>query len=106
MTSCERYFMKPPRFEYCAPDTLDEAVALLAADPAAKSIAGGQSLIPVLAFRLCNAGRAGRSAPVAGLGDIVVDVDGVRLHAKVRWRDIEDDPRLAVAPPAVAHVAH
>ena len=47
-------FMKPPRFEYRAPDSLDEAVALLAADPAAKPIAGGQSLIPVLAFRLAT----------------------------------------------------
>ena len=33
--------MKPPPFEYRAPETLDEAVALLAADPGAKPIAGG-----------------------------------------------------------------
>jgi carbon-monoxide dehydrogenase medium subunit len=41
--------MKPSRFEYRAPETLDEAVALLAADPGAKVLAIGQSLMPVLA---------------------------------------------------------
>ena len=39
-----------------------------------------------------------------------MDVDGVRLGAKVRWRDIEKDPRLASVQPllqaAVGHVAH
>ncbi|HYU13411.1 MAG TPA: FAD binding domain-containing protein, partial [Stellaceae bacterium] len=44
--------MKPPAFDYRAPATLEEAVALLAADPGAKPIAGGQSLMPVLNFRL------------------------------------------------------
>src|SRR5438309_1975303 len=44
--------MKPPVFDYRAPTTLDEAVALLASDPGARPIAGGQSLMPVLNFRL------------------------------------------------------
>jgi len=44
--------MKPSRFEYRSPETPDEAIALLAADPNAKVLAGGQSLMPVLAFRL------------------------------------------------------
>ncbi|HEX3414556.1 MAG TPA: xanthine dehydrogenase family protein subunit M [Stellaceae bacterium] len=102
--------MKPPSFEYRAPETLEEAVALLAADPAARPIAGGQSLIPVLAFRLATPSMLVDLRRLPGLGDIVVDADGVRLGAKVRWRDIEDDSRLAVAHPllraAVAHVAH
>jgi carbon-monoxide dehydrogenase medium subunit len=91
--------MKPPPFEYRALDTLDEAVALLAADPAARPIAGGQSLIPVLAFRLATPSLLVDLRRLPGLGDIVVDVDGVRLGAKVRWRDIEDDPRLSAAHP-------
>jgi carbon-monoxide dehydrogenase medium subunit len=102
--------MKPPSFEYRAPETLEEAVALLAADPAARPIAGGQSLIPVLAFRLATPSMLVDLRRLPGLGDIVVDADGVRLGAKVRWRDIEDDSRLAVAHPllraAVAHIAH
>jgi carbon-monoxide dehydrogenase medium subunit len=102
--------MKPPRFDYRAPDTLDEAVALLAADPGAKPIAGGQSLMPILAFRLATPSLLVDLRRLPGLDDIVVDVDGVRLGAKVRWRDIERDPRLPGAHPllcaAVRHVAH
>jgi carbon-monoxide dehydrogenase medium subunit len=47
---------------------------------------------------------------VGGLDKIEIGPDGVRLGAKVRWRDIEGDARLAAAHPllqvAVAHVAH
>jgi hypothetical protein len=53
---------------------------------------------------------AGGSAPVAGARRYRRGCRCIRLGAKVRWRDIEDDPRLAVAHPrlraAVAHVAH
>ena len=44
--------MKPAPFEYQAPATLREAIDLLTSDPEATVIAGGQSLMPVLAFRL------------------------------------------------------
>ena len=45
--------MKLPPFDYACPATIDEAVALLAAHGGeAKPIAGGQSLVPMLAFRL------------------------------------------------------
>jgi carbon-monoxide dehydrogenase medium subunit len=102
--------MKPAPFEYRAPDTLEEAVALLAADPEAKPIAGGQSLMPVLNFRLAAPTMLVDLKRLAGLGEIAIGADGVRLGAKVRWRDIEADVRLASAHPllqaAVAHVAH
>ena len=102
--------MKPPPFEYSAPGTLEEAVALLAADCGARPIAGGQSLMPVLNFRLAAPSMLVDLRRVPGLDRIAIDGDGVRLGAKVRWRDIEDDPRLASAHPllraAVARVAH
>ncbi|TMH73038.1 MAG: xanthine dehydrogenase family protein subunit M, partial [Betaproteobacteria bacterium] len=44
--------MKLPAFDYAAPATLGEALSLLAANPGAKALAGGQSLIPTMAFRL------------------------------------------------------
>ena len=44
--------MKPAPFNYQAPATLREAIDLLASDPEATVIAGGQSLMPVLALRL------------------------------------------------------
>src|ERR1051326_5069201 len=102
--------MKPARFEYRAPDTLEEAVALLAADPEAKPIAGGQSLMPVLNFRLAAPSLLVDLKRVPGLDRIEIGSDGVTLGAKVRWRDIEAADRLGTAHPllkeAVAHVAH
>jgi aerobic carbon-monoxide dehydrogenase medium subunit len=106
----ECHFMKPSRFEYRAPETLNEAVALLAAEHGAKLIAGGQSLMPMLAFRLAAPSLLVDLRRLPGLGEIAVDGDGVRLGARVRWRDIEDEPQLTSAQPllqaAVGNVAH
>jgi carbon-monoxide dehydrogenase medium subunit len=102
--------MKPAPFDYQAPATLREAINLLASDPEATVIAGGQSLMPVLAFRLATPSKLVDLRLVPGLGSIAVDDGGVRLAARVRWRDIEDDQRLQTAHPllreAIAHVAH
>ena len=103
--------MKPPQFEYAAPASLSEALALLtASDGEAKPLAGGQSLMPVLAFRLASPSLLVDLRHIPGLDRIEVGADGVRLGAKVRWRDIERDTRLATALPplaeAIGHVAH
>src|SRR5947209_10422855 len=103
--------MKPAPFDYQAPDTLREAIDLLASNPEAFVIAGGQSLMPVLAFRLATPSMLVDLRRLPGLGDISISDDGgLRLGALVRWRDIEDDQRLALAHPllreAVSHVAH
>jgi carbon-monoxide dehydrogenase medium subunit len=44
--------MIPPPFEYIAPQSLPEAIGLLGQEPGAKVLAGGQSLIPMMRFRL------------------------------------------------------
>lgn len=102
--------MKPAPFDYQAPDTLREAIDLLVSNPEAVVIAGGQSLMPALAFRLATPSLLVDLRRLPGLGDIAVGDDGVRLGALVRWRDIEHDQRLAAAHPllraAIAHVAH
>jgi carbon-monoxide dehydrogenase medium subunit len=102
--------MKLPAFEYAAPATLGEALKLLAANPGAKALAGGQSLIPTMAFRLATPSMLVDLAKLDELAHISVDASGVRLGARVRWRDIEDDARLASAHPllieAISHVAH
>ena len=102
--------MKPAPFDYQSPGTLREATDLLASNPEAVVIAGGQSLMPVLAFRLATPSLLVDLRRLSGLGNIAVDDGGVRLGALVRWRDIEDDQRLVAAHPllhaAVAHVAH
>src|SRR3984893_6812546 len=102
--------MKPAPFDYQAPATLREAIDLLASDPEATVIAGGQSLMPVLAFRLATPSMLVDLRRVPGLGSIAVDDGGVRLAARGRWGDIEDDQRLQTAHPllreTIAHVAH
>ena len=102
--------MKPAAFDYQAPGSLREAIDLLVSDPGAVVIAGGQSLMPVLAFRLATPSLLVDLRRLPGLGHIAVGDDGVRLGALVRWRDIEDERRLPAAHPllhaAVAHVAH
>ncbi|HEX4797813.1 MAG TPA: xanthine dehydrogenase family protein subunit M [Burkholderiales bacterium] len=103
--------MKLPPFEYASPATLAEAIALLAAGGGtAKPLAGGQSLLPTMAFRLATPRLLVDLRKVPGLDKIAIDEKGVRLGAKVRWRDIEDDAKLRSAHPllvaAIAHVAH
>ena len=103
--------MKFPAFEYAAPATLAEAVALLAAGRgAAKVLAGGQSLLPTMAFRLATPAMLIDIGKLEELRKITIGAEGVRLGARTRWRDIEDDARLQSAHPllraAVSHVAH
>jgi carbon-monoxide dehydrogenase medium subunit len=102
--------MKFSSFEYAAPSTLAEAVSLLASSSGAKVLAGGQSLLPTMAFRLANPSLLVDIRKLKDLQRISIDKDGVRLGARARWRDIEDDERLKRAHPllvaAIAHVAH
>ena len=103
--------MKLPPFEYAAPTALADAIALLASRAGeAKAIAGGQSLVPMLAFRLAAPTLLVDLRKVPDLDRITVSRDDVRLGAMVRWCDIEDDAELATAHPllkaAIAHVAH
>jgi aerobic carbon-monoxide dehydrogenase medium subunit len=103
--------MKLPPFEYACPTTINEAVALLAShDGEAKPLAGGQSLVPMLAFRVASPSLLVDLRKLAELREIKIADDGVTLGAMVRWRDILDDARLRKAHPllvaAVEHVAH
>ena len=102
--------MKLPPFDYACPTTLPEAVQLLASNDDAKAIAGGQSLVPMLAFRLSQPTLLVDLRKLADLRGIRISDAGVTLGAMVRWRDIEDDERLETAHPllkaAISHVAH
>ena len=103
--------MKLPSFDYACPATIAEAVALLAAHRGeAKPIAGGQSLVPMLAFRLAAPTLLVDLRKLSELRQIKVTDAGVTLGAMVRWRDILQDPRLGQAHSllvaAVEHIAH
>jgi carbon-monoxide dehydrogenase medium subunit len=103
--------MKLPPFEYACPTKLSEAVALLAMrNGDAKLIAGGQSLVPMLAFRLASPTLLVDLRRLPELRTIDVSVNGVVLGSMVRWCEILADARLPTAHPllraAVAQVAH
>ncbi len=103
--------MKLPPFEYSCPATIAEAVSLLASHQGeAKVIAGGQSLMPMMAYRLATPSLLVDLRKLEGLDRIDIGKDGVRLGAKVRWRDILDSETLRTAHPllvaAIEHVAH
>ncbi len=103
--------MKPPVFEYARPSTLDEAIALLVRHGGdAKPLAGGQSLMPMLAFRLAAPKMLVDIGRIPDLNRIEIATDGISLGALTRWRDIERNRALADAHPllaaAIGHVAH
>ncbi len=103
--------MKPPRFDYHAPESLDEALDLLAeSGPDARILAGGQSLVPVLNFRLArprvliDINRIPELAGIEDRGDRLV------FGATTRQREIETSDTVARAVPllheATRYVAH
>jgi len=104
--------VKPAPFEYAAPRSLDEALDLLARHGGdAKILAGGQSLVPVLNFRLAQPALLVDVNRVPGLDAISATADGgLSIGALVRHRALERSaevarraPLLAEAVPFVAH---
>jgi CO/xanthine dehydrogenase FAD-binding subunit len=103
--------MKPPRFDYLAPTTVEEALGALAEHgDQAKVLAGGQSLVPLLNFRLV------RPAHIVDLNELT-GLDGIReengwlvIGGMTRQRAVEDSalvrercPLLAEAMPLIGH---
>ena len=76
--------MKAAPFEYSRPADVDEACALLAADDNARVIAGGQTLVPMMAMRLARPTRLVDIARIAELSYIKEDGDGVAIGAATR----------------------
>ena len=102
--------MKPPLFAYRAPRTLDEAVAALAGDDEAAVLAGGQSLLPAMNFRLAAPSVLVDIQHVAGLKGIAVADGQIIVKAMTRHRELELDEAVRRANPLIAevmeHVAH
>jgi carbon-monoxide dehydrogenase medium subunit len=97
--------VKAPPFAYVAPDTVEGAVAALAqAGEDAKVLAGGQSLLPLLALRLGRPSVLVDVGRVDGLDRIEPDGDAVVVGAAVTHRAIGLDPRLAERVPLLGEV--
>jgi len=102
--------VKPPPFEYHVPATVDEACTLLGSLEDAKVLAGGQSLIPLLNFRLARPRHLVDINRVSGVDRIYERDGGVAVQAMVRQAAVEDSdlvaricPLLGVAVRLVAH---
>src|ERR1700757_3878073 len=112
--------MKTPPFEYAAPATLEEALGLLTkhAEAEPRVLAGGQSLIPLMNFRLAKPGYLIDLRNVAGLagirraGDEPGNEQGdvLAIGAMTTLSELERSPEVAVAAPllaeAVGLIAH
>jgi CO/xanthine dehydrogenase FAD-binding subunit len=103
--------MKPAPFDYAAPSTLEEAVALLAAhEGEAKILAGGQSLVPLLNMRLARPSLVVDLGRVGGLGDIREVDGGLTIGAMTTQRAVERSALVAARQPmlhaAVRFIAH
>ncbi|TAM92560.1 MAG: xanthine dehydrogenase family protein subunit M [Jatrophihabitans sp.] len=95
--------MKAPRFEYRAATSVAHATELLAEyDGDAKVLAGGQSLVPLLNFRLSNPAALVDINGLGELGGHRLGADELHVGAVCRHREIERDPQIAARCPAIA----
>jgi len=103
--------MKPPRFDYVLPRGLEEALSVLAQHgEQAKVLAGGQSLVPLLNFRLVRPAYLVDLNDVDGLGGVRVADGRLCIGAMTRQRAVETSalvrercPLLAEAMPQIGH---
>jgi CO/xanthine dehydrogenase FAD-binding subunit len=102
--------MKPAPFDYVRPDSLAEVCELLAGDEDARIIAGGQTLIPMLAMRLARPARLVDILRLAELRGIRSDDDAIVIGAVTRQVEVERSevvqralPLLTKALPWVGH---
>ncbi|WP_298264579.1 xanthine dehydrogenase family protein subunit M [Acidocella sp.] len=103
--------MKPAPFDYVRPDTIEEACAVLAeAGGGAQVLAGGQTLMPLLALRMSQPFIMVDINRIAVLKGIVTGPEGTRIGPMTRQNEVIADAALARALPmlvtAARHVGH
>lgn len=96
--------MFPNQFEYHRPESVQAAAAMLAADPDAKALAGGHSLIPAMKLRLASPAALVDLGSIPGLVGISTDGD-VRIGAMTTYAMLRDSAALKQALPMVAAAA-
>src|SRR5436309_3872851 len=100
----ERASMKPAPFEYARPADLDQACAMLAAGDDARIIAGGQTLVPLMAMRLARPKRLIDIARIPDLAFVRHERDGLAIGATTRQCVLERDAVVRAAVPLLAKV--
>ena len=96
--------MKPAPFEYSRPADIDEACALLAADDGARVIAGGQTLVPLMAMRLARPTRLIDITRIAGLAYVRDEGKEIAVGATTKQHVVESDPVVRAKLPLLAKV--
>ncbi len=96
--------MKPFRFAFAAPRSLDEALALLAGIDGAKVLAGGQSLLPMLNMRSIAPSMLVDLQHIASLKTITAADNTLVIGAMIRQRDCECDKAIARLNPLLPAV--
>lgn len=95
--------MKPSKFTYHAPASVDEALGLLRQyNGEARLLAGGQSLIPMMNFRLAAPAALIDLNKIAALSYIREEQDTIRIGAMVRHRQVECSPLVRAKLPLLA----
>jgi CO/xanthine dehydrogenase FAD-binding subunit len=94
--------MKPAPFDYVRPETLTGACELLAADDDARLIAGGQTLVPMLAMRLARPAKLIDILRLPELAGIREGKDAVVVGATTRQAQAEHDPVIRASVPLLA----
>lgn len=93
--------MKPAPFDYFRPSTVDEAAAALSSSDSAKVLAGGQSLIPSMNFRLSQPSLLVDIRGAAGLDGLEAGPDGVSIGAAVTQSRVMNSKEAAAAVPGL-----
>jgi CO/xanthine dehydrogenase FAD-binding subunit len=96
--------MKPAPFDYVRPASLAETCALLAADEDARVIAGGQTLVPMLAMRLARPARLIDILRLPELAGIREEAGAVVVGATTRQAQAERDPIIRASVPMLARM--
>ena len=96
--------MKPAPFDYVRPASLHEACELLAAADDARLIAGGQTLVPMLAMRLARPAKLIDILRLPELAGIRQEKDAVVVGATTRQAHAERDPVIKASVPMLARV--
>ena len=99
--------MKPAPFEYHAPDSIEQAVELYSQySGEAKILAGGQSLVPAMNFRVVQPSVLVDLNRVGELSYIREDKDVLRIGSMSRERHLEFDPLIPKWAPLLAEAVH
>ena len=97
--------MIPPAFDYAAPKTLNEAVALLGQNPEAKILAGGHSLVPMMRYRLATPALLIDINRIEGLSYIREEDIWLKIGAMTREAEIDESELIRMKYPLLADTA-